>query len=87
MAQQTLLARSVTVPPNLEALMHQLTREILRDQPKNLYEFAADFFARLIEQPEDGESIWSQWTSEGDKQNWWKNHLQKRQFSQYFEIV
>lgn len=57
MAQQTLLARSVTVPPNLEALMHQLTREILRDQPKNLYEFAADFFARLIEQPEDGESI------------------------------
>ena len=40
---QSLLVNSVSVPANLDALMLRLTRAVLREQPKDVFDFAADF--------------------------------------------
>lgn len=44
------------VPPGFEHLLEGLAREILREQPKNLLEFAAQYFSKKI-QERDGEYI------------------------------
>lgn len=42
------------VPPGFEHLLEGLAREILREQPKNLLEFAAQYFRNKL-QERDGE--------------------------------
>ena len=53
---QSLLVNSVSVPANLDALMLRLTRAVLREQPKDVFDFAADFFGKLVDQRDKGES-------------------------------
>ena len=42
------------VPPGFEHLLQGLAREILRNQPENLLEFAAQYFRKKL-QDRDGE--------------------------------
>jgi hypothetical protein len=37
------------VPQGFQTLLEALTREILRVNPKNVYEFSADFIEQLVE--------------------------------------
>lgn len=41
--------RAFAVPEDFPALLKTFTREILRAQPENLYEFGARYFAELVE--------------------------------------
>ena len=45
------------IPANLDTVLHRLTREMIRQQPKNIYEFAADFFDRLVDERDIGKSF------------------------------
>ncbi|CAF0716733.1 unnamed protein product [Brachionus calyciflorus] len=36
------------VPQGFQTLLEMLSREVLRDQPKNVYEFAADYLDGLV---------------------------------------
>ena len=42
------------IPDKLDVIMHRLTREVLFQQPKNIYEFAADLMDKLIEERDGG---------------------------------
>ena len=44
----------VVVPNGLEETLEDLTREVLRHRPKNIYEFAAKHFAEKLEQRDGG---------------------------------
>lgn len=53
----TLLYHKLKIPDKLDVLMQRLTREILCQQPENIYEFAADFFDKLLQEgSSDGKS-------------------------------
>lgn len=39
-----------TIPQGFPALLKAFTREILRDQPADIYEFGATYFTNLLEQ-------------------------------------
>lgn len=49
-------ANKLRIPPGFEHLLEGLAREILREQPKNLIEFAAQYFQNKL-QERDGEHI------------------------------
>lgn len=36
------------VPQGFQTLLEMLSREILRDQPENIYEYAANYFEGLL---------------------------------------
>jgi len=40
------------VPPGFKQLLENLSREVLREQPKNIPQFAAAYFNRLLERRE-----------------------------------
>eukprot|EP00232_Nephroselmis_pyriformis_P004517 CAMPEP_0182912656 /NCGR_PEP_ID=MMETSP0034_2-20130328/37628_1 /TAXON_ID=156128 /ORGANISM="Nephroselmis pyriformis, Strain CCMP717" /LENGTH=481 /DNA_ID=CAMNT_0025049335 /DNA_START=86 /DNA_END=1527 /DNA_ORIENTATION=- len=42
--------KQFTIPPDFPQLLKQFSREILRAQPENIYEFGARYFAELVEQ-------------------------------------
>lgn len=48
-------ANKLRVPPGFEHLLEGLAREILREQPKNLVEFSAQYFRKKL-QERDGAS-------------------------------
>jgi hypothetical protein len=37
------------VPQGFQTLLEMLSREILRDQPKNIYEYSANYLEKLVE--------------------------------------
>ena len=43
-------ANKLRVPPGFEHLLEGLSREILREQPKNLVEFAAQYFRKKLQE-------------------------------------
>lgn len=51
-------ANKLRVPPGFEHLLEGLAREILREQPNNLVEFAAIYFKKKLEE-RDGEHVMS----------------------------
>jgi len=42
--------KQFSIPEGFPALLKGFTREILRSQPENIYEFGARYFAQLVEQ-------------------------------------
>jgi hypothetical protein len=44
-------AEQINVPPELGAILKQYTKAVIRDRPKELYKFSANFFALLTNQP------------------------------------
>jgi len=40
-------AEQINIPPELGAVLKQLTKAVLRDKPKELYKYSANFFAEL----------------------------------------
>jgi hypothetical protein len=42
-------AMSFNVPPEFAEILRGLTKEILRDQPKDLNKFAYEYFANLLQ--------------------------------------
>jgi hypothetical protein len=55
MADRPLFIR-LSLPGGLEDTLEGLAREVLRSKPKNIYEFAADYFEDLLRKRNDGES-------------------------------
>ena len=51
-----LLCHRIKIPTNLDAVLHRLTREMIYQQPKDVYEFAADFFDRLVQERDGSKS-------------------------------
>lgn len=49
-------ANKLRVPPGFEHLLEGLAREILREQPKNQLEFAAEYFRKKLRE-RDGEKL------------------------------
>ena len=47
--QSAVITVHVTVPKNLEKLLEGLSREVLREQPDNIHEFAAVHFEQLLD--------------------------------------
>ena len=41
--------RKYPIPGSFAELLHDFTREVLRDQPENIYEYGALYFAALDE--------------------------------------
>ena len=54
MADRPLFIR-LSMPSGLEDALEGLAREILRSQPKDMYEFAAQYFERLLRKRNLGE--------------------------------
>jgi len=54
MADRPLFIR-LSMPIGLEDALEGLAREILRHQPKDLYEFSAEYFEGLLRQRNKGE--------------------------------
>ena len=55
MADRPLFIR-LSLPGGLEDTLEGLAREVLRNKPKNIYEFAADYFEELLRKRNEGES-------------------------------
>jgi hypothetical protein len=55
MADRPLFIR-LSLPGGLEDTLEGLAREVLRSKPKNIYEFAADYFEDLLRKRNDGKS-------------------------------
>eukprot|EP01116_Phalansterium_solitarium_P006336 TRINITY_DN1863_c0_g1_i1.p1 TRINITY_DN1863_c0_g1~~TRINITY_DN1863_c0_g1_i1.p1 ORF type:complete len:289 (-),score=45.08 TRINITY_DN1863_c0_g1_i1:95-961(-) len=45
---QTKYSSSLSIPPEFPEVLKNFTREVLRHQPKEIYQFAAEYFAELI---------------------------------------
>ena len=56
MADRPLIIR-LRVPCGLEDALERLAREILRSKPKDMYEFAAQYFERLLRKRNIGEFL------------------------------
>ena len=56
MADRPLIIR-LRVPCGLEDALEGLAREILRSKPKDMYEFAAQYFERLLRKRNIGEFL------------------------------
>ena len=41
--------RSVIIPPGIPQALECLSREVIRNQPDNIVQFAADYFMHLLE--------------------------------------
>ena len=54
-----------TIPEEFPPLLKQFTREVLREQPENLYAFGATYFKKLLELKRDEERKWRQALSKG----------------------
>ncbi|KAJ4456091.1 putative radial spoke protein 7 [Paratrimastix pyriformis] len=50
------MASNYSIPPELPNLLKTFTREVLRAQPTNIYEFGAIYFRQLLEQQRKAES-------------------------------
>lgn len=49
---QTKYSSSLSIPPEFPEILKDFTREVLRHQPKEIYQFAAEYFAELIRKQE-----------------------------------
>ena len=52
-----LLCHRMKIPADLDTVLHRLTREMIYQQPKNVYEFAAEFFDRLVQERDTSKSF------------------------------
>lgn len=50
-------SNKLRVPPGFEHLLEGLAREILREQPKNLVEFAAQYFRKKLQDRDGGSYV------------------------------
>ena len=55
MADRPLFIR-LSLPVGLEDTLEGLAREVLRSKPKNIYQFAADYFEDLLRKRNEGEA-------------------------------
>ena len=53
MADRPLFIR-LSLPSGLEDTLEGLAREVLRHKPKNIYDFAADYFEDLLRKRNEG---------------------------------
>ncbi len=44
-------AEQIVVPPELGAILKNLTKAVIREEPKEVYKFAANYFSKLTNQP------------------------------------
>ena len=51
------LCHKMKIPDRLDRLMSRLTQEIIRQQPENVYEFAANLFEQLLEERNGGKYV------------------------------
>ncbi|XP_076268002.1 uncharacterized protein LOC143201041 [Rhynchophorus ferrugineus] len=47
-SSERMIVKRVSVPNGLEELMEGLTKEVLLKKPKDLYQFASDYFSKLV---------------------------------------
>lgn len=47
MFQQSGEGQSLKIPDGLKELMSDISREVLREQPENIYEFIADYLEEM----------------------------------------
>ena len=52
----SLLFEAISIPSNLDDLLHALAQDVLLERPKNIYEFAVEFFERRIQERDEGNS-------------------------------
>ena len=48
LGMSTFSAVKVQVPEGLEQVLYELSREVLRDQPANIYAYAAQYFQNKV---------------------------------------
>ena len=53
MAERPLFIK-LNLPDGLEEALEGLAREVLREKPGNIYEFAADYFEELVKKRNEG---------------------------------
>jgi len=58
MADRPLFIR-LNLPSGLEEALESLAREVLRQKPQNIYEFAADHFEELVKKRNESEGVTS----------------------------
>jgi hypothetical protein len=49
-----MIVKRVSVPVGLEELMEGLTKEVISKKPKDIYVFASEYFAKLLNLREKG---------------------------------
>lgn len=54
---EPLLCHKMQIPPHLEKLTQQLTRELICRQPVNILEFSTNFFEKLIKERNESKII------------------------------